>query len=83
MVPGDCWAFEGSVGDVVIKLVGPAVITGFTVEHISKLVSPYGNIDSAPNKFQVLVRFSYYANYYMNSSNLSNCIIHKHCYSLL
>ncbi|XP_035716337.1 uncharacterized protein LOC110860720 isoform X2 [Folsomia candida] len=54
VVPGDCWAFEGSVGDVVIKLVGPAVITGFTVEHISKLVSPYGNIDSAPNKFQVL-----------------------------
>lgn len=57
-MPGECWAFEGSVGDVVIQLVSPAVLTGFTMEHIPKLVSPYGNIDSAPYQFQVLVSYN-------------------------
>jgi len=55
VVPGDCWAFEGSIGDIVVKLIAPSIIDGFTIEHISKSVSPYGHIDSAPNKFQVFV----------------------------
>lgn len=60
MVPGECWAFEGSVGDVVIKLAVPAIVTGFTLEHIPKSVSRYQNIDSAPKHFQVLVRAHIY-----------------------
>lgn len=55
MVPGECWAFEGSVGDVVIKLAVPSIVTGFTLEHIPKIVSRYDHIDSAPKHFQVLV----------------------------
>ncbi|ODM91732.1 SUN domain-containing protein 1 [Orchesella cincta] len=53
VVPGECWAFEGSVGNVVVKLAVPSRITGFTMEHIPKSVSRYGHIDSAPRLFQV------------------------------
>ncbi|CAL8071730.1 unnamed protein product [Orchesella dallaii] len=54
VAPGECWAFEGSVGDVVIKLAVSSVVTGFTLEHIPKSISRYGHIDSAPKNFQVL-----------------------------
>jgi hypothetical protein len=43
----------------VIQLVSPAILYGFTMEHISKFVSPYGNIDSAPKQFQVVVGYYY------------------------
>ncbi|ODN00948.1 SUN domain-containing protein 1 [Orchesella cincta] len=54
VAPGECWAFEGSVGDVVIKLAVSSIVTGFTLEHIPKTISRYGHIDSAPKNFQVL-----------------------------
>jgi len=54
VVPGECWVVEGATAEVVIQLISPAVITGFTLEHIPKAISPYGKIDTAPRKFQVV-----------------------------
>lgn len=54
VVPGECWVVEGATAEVVIQLIQPAIITGFTLEHIPKSISPYGKIDTAPRKFQVV-----------------------------
>ncbi|CAG2120616.1 unnamed protein product, partial [Medioppia subpectinata] len=51
--PGECWAFRGSNGYLVIKLSQPIRPTGFSYEHIPKQISRDGNIDSAPKEFQV------------------------------
>ncbi|XP_045132558.1 uncharacterized protein LOC123516893 isoform X3 [Portunus trituberculatus] len=52
-MPGQCWAFKGSQGYIVIKLAGSVLPTGFTIEHIPKSLSPSGEIDSAPREFEV------------------------------
>ncbi|KAK7066087.1 hypothetical protein SK128_019778 [Halocaridina rubra] len=52
-MPGQCWAFKGSQGYIVIQLAGPVRPTGFTMEHIPKSLSPVGVIDSAPRIFEV------------------------------
>ena len=46
--PGQCWAFRGSYGTVVVKLSSPIHISAITIEHISPLLSPDGHIYSAP-----------------------------------
>ena len=46
--PGQCWAFRGSYGTVVVKLSSPIFISAVTIEHISPLLSPDGHIHSAP-----------------------------------
>jgi len=51
--PGECWAFKGSSGFVVIQLSERIVPTRFSMEHISKSMSPSGKIDSAPKDFVV------------------------------
>ena len=51
--PGECWAFKGSSGFVVIQLSERIVPTRFSMEHISKSMSPSGKIDSAPKEFVV------------------------------
>jgi len=51
--PGECWAFKGSSGFVVIQLSEGIVPTKFSMEHISKSMSPSGKIDSAPKDFVV------------------------------
>ncbi|XP_015272793.1 PREDICTED: SUN domain-containing protein 1 isoform X2 [Gekko japonicus] len=53
MYPGNCWAFRGSQGHLVIRLSMMIHPTAFTLEHISKSLSPRGNIDSAPKDFAV------------------------------
>ncbi|CAL4091913.1 unnamed protein product, partial [Meganyctiphanes norvegica] len=53
VMPGQCWAFKGSQGYIVIQLAGPVRPTGFTMEHIPKTLSPSGSIDSAPREFTV------------------------------
>ena len=52
-MPGQCYAFKGSQGFIVIQLAGPVTISGFTVEHIPKSLSPTNSIDSAPKEFSV------------------------------
>ena len=52
--PGQCWAFKGTVGNVVIKLSNPVYVSDITLEHIPKSLSPDGNIASAPKHFEVI-----------------------------
>ena len=47
--PGQCWAFRGSQGSVLVQLSSPIHITAVSIEHISSLLSPDGNIYSAPS----------------------------------
>lgn len=51
--PGNCWAFKGSQGYLVIRLSMRILPTSFCVEHIPKTLSPAGNITSAPRNFTV------------------------------
>ncbi|XP_071443509.1 klaroid protein-like [Hetaerina americana] len=53
ILPGECWAFKGSQGYVVIKLSKKVHITRFSLEHTPKSLSPVGTIDSAPRNFSV------------------------------
>ncbi|XP_069936393.1 uncharacterized protein [Cherax quadricarinatus] len=52
-MPGQCWAFKGSQGYIVIQLAGLVKPTAFSLEHIPKSLSPTGEIDSAPREFEV------------------------------
>jgi len=52
--PGQCWAFKGSAGFVVIQLSEPVKPTSFSMEHIAQSMSPSERIDSAPRDFVVL-----------------------------
>ncbi|XP_052610233.1 SUN domain-containing protein 1 isoform X5 [Peromyscus californicus insignis] len=51
--PGNCWAFKGSQGYLVVRLSMRIYPTMFTMEHIPKTLSPAGNISSAPRDFAV------------------------------
>ncbi|XP_017176659.1 SUN domain-containing protein 1 isoform X15 [Mus musculus] len=51
--PGNCWAFKGSQGYLVVRLSMKIYPTTFTMEHIPKTLSPTGNISSAPKDFAV------------------------------
>ncbi|XP_074057728.1 SUN domain-containing protein 1 isoform X4 [Macrotis lagotis] len=51
--PGNCWAFKGSQGYLVVRLSMMIYPTAFTIEHIPKTLSPTGNISSAPKEFSV------------------------------
>ncbi|KAH8236989.1 hypothetical protein KR038_001980 [Drosophila bunnanda] len=53
--PGECWAFQGFPGFLgkLLKLNSLVYVTGFTLEHIPKSLSPTGRIDSAPRNFTV------------------------------
>uniref|UniRef100_A0A8C6QVQ5 Sad1 and UNC84 domain containing 1 n=1 Tax=Nannospalax galili TaxID=1026970 RepID=A0A8C6QVQ5_NANGA len=51
--PGNCWAFKGSQGYLVVRLSMRIYPTTFTMEHIPKTLSPTGNISSAPRDFAV------------------------------
>ncbi|XP_056660310.1 SUN domain-containing protein 1 isoform X16 [Monodelphis domestica] len=51
--PGNCWAFKGSQGYLVVRLSMMIHPTAFTIEHIPKTLSPTGNITSAPKDFSV------------------------------
>lgn len=54
--PGECWAFQGFPGYLVVQLTNFVDVTGFTIEHIPKSLAPEGIIDSAPRDFSVWVR---------------------------
>ncbi|NXA38750.1 SUN3 protein, partial [Eudromia elegans] len=53
VTPGECWAFGGSQGQVVLRLPAPMQPTAVTVQHIYKEVSPSGSVSSAPRDFTV------------------------------
>ncbi|KFV92624.1 SUN domain-containing protein 1 [Eurypyga helias] len=51
--PGNCWAFKGSQGYLVVRLSMKIYPTAFVMEHIPKTLSPKGSITSAPRTFSV------------------------------
>ncbi|KAM9773224.1 uncharacterized protein ACBT44_002924 isoform 6-T8 [Syngnathus typhle] len=51
--PGNCWAFRGSAGFLVIRLSMSILPTAFSLEHIPKALAPSGTLRSAPRNFQV------------------------------
>ncbi|XP_027041028.1 SUN domain-containing protein 2-like [Pocillopora damicornis] len=53
--PGECWAFHGSSGFVVIKLSRLIKPTSFTLEHMATTLSQFEDhsIPSAPKEFSV------------------------------
>ncbi|CAM4707530.1 unnamed protein product [Leuciscus chuanchicus] len=51
--PGNCWAFKGSYGYLVIGLSMKIVPTAFSLDHTPKSLSPTGNISSVPRDFNV------------------------------
>jgi SUN domain-containing protein 1/2 len=51
--PGQCWAFKGQEGRLLISLSSPMIPRRFSIEHIPRSLSPTGRIDSAPNGFVV------------------------------
>ncbi|XP_048101481.1 SUN domain-containing protein 1-like [Alosa alosa] len=51
--PGNCWAFKGSQGYLVIRLSLSVLPSSFCLEHIPKALSPTGSISSAPRHFTV------------------------------
>jgi SUN domain-containing protein 1/2 len=52
--PGDCWAMDGTKGHALIRLKEAVVVTGVTVEHIPKELTPSGTLSSAPKEFRIL-----------------------------
>jgi len=55
MHPGDCWAFAGSQGFLVVRLSHVIYVKGFSYEHVPAALLPTGQIDSAPRNFTVWV----------------------------
>ncbi|KAL8180047.1 UNVERIFIED_CONTAM: hypothetical protein K2H54_004461 [Gekko kuhli] len=51
--PGSCWPFPGRQGEAVVKLAAGIIPTAVTIDHISKNISPTGEISSAPKEFAV------------------------------
>lgn len=54
--PGNCWAFRGSTGFLVIRLSMRILPNAFSLEHIPKVLAPSGTLRSAPRDFSVYVR---------------------------
>uniref|UniRef100_A0A1B6IL46 SUN domain-containing protein n=1 Tax=Homalodisca liturata TaxID=320908 RepID=A0A1B6IL46_9HEMI len=55
---GDCWAFKGQQGRLVLGLIRPSLLSSVSISHIPFNLSPSGDIISAPKLFQVLVHRS-------------------------
>ncbi|XP_035764695.1 SUN domain-containing protein 2-like, partial [Neolamprologus brichardi] len=51
--PGNCWAFRGATGFLVIRLSMRVLPSAFTLEHIPKALAPSGTLHSAPRDFAV------------------------------
>jgi SUN domain-containing protein 1/2 len=65
MRPGQCWAFKGDQGYLVIKLTGHVQPTSFSLEHLPKNLSPTGKIDSALRDFEVYVSKNVFGGFFI------------------
>ncbi|XP_063824799.1 klaroid protein-like [Ostrinia nubilalis] len=52
-MPAECWAFQGFPGYLVIRTYAIIEVTGFSLEHMSRLLAVDGKIESAPKNFSV------------------------------
>lgn len=53
--PGNCWAFKGDQGQVVIRLPGSVQLSDITLQHPPSSVAHTGGANSAPRDFMVYV----------------------------
>ncbi|KAI6204818.1 hypothetical protein M3Y94_00721200 [Aphelenchoides besseyi] len=53
IIPGECFAFEGEHGEVIIKLSRKINVTAISYEHLPLILSPEGHIKTAPKSFLV------------------------------
>ncbi|XP_025112557.1 sun domain-containing protein 1-like isoform X2 [Pomacea canaliculata] len=74
---GQCWAFKGESGYLVIQLAVPIRPTAFSLEHIPKSLSTTGKIDSAPRDFEVYGLESETATKGINLGNFSYSTVGK------
>ncbi|KAM9787494.1 SUN domain-containing protein 3-like isoform 3-T3 [Syngnathus typhle] len=51
--PGDCWAFAGQQGNLTVALSHSVLVTSVTLGHITRSISPTGDIPHAPKEFLV------------------------------
>ncbi|XP_053607766.1 klaroid protein-like [Plodia interpunctella] len=52
-MPAECWAFQGFPGYLVVRTYAIIEVTGFSLEHMSRLLAVDGKIESAPKNFSV------------------------------
>ncbi|XP_072932193.1 klaroid protein-like isoform X2 [Epargyreus clarus] len=52
-LPAECWAFQGFPGYLVVRTYAIIEVTGFSLEHMSRLLAAEGKIESAPKNFSV------------------------------
>ncbi|TWW54538.1 SUN domain-containing protein 5 [Takifugu flavidus] len=52
-IPGNCWSFPGSHGNLFIELSHTITVSNVTLDHVLKSVSPIDTIPSAPRHFTV------------------------------
>ncbi|XP_068631719.1 klaroid protein-like [Battus philenor] len=52
-MPAECWAFQAFPGYLVIRTYAIIEVTGFSLEHMSRLLAVDGKIESAPKNFSV------------------------------
>lgn len=55
-LPGQCWAFKGARGFLVVQLSGTVKVEAVSVEHMPRTLSRTDRIDSAPRRMTLLVR---------------------------
>ena len=76
VMPGECWAFKGHEGYLVIKLAMPMKPTRFSMEHIPKSLSPNGKFSykiSRDAERGVYFLFTYrFLNYSKITQNFQN-----------
>jgi len=54
--PGNCWAFSGAAGVLVLRLAARIRPTSFSLEHLPRALAPTGeSLSSAPRDFSVYV----------------------------
>ncbi|KAI6240660.1 SUN domain-containing protein [Aphelenchoides fujianensis] len=53
ITPGECFAYEGGHGQVVVKLSRTINVTAVSYEHLPVVLSPEGNLNTAPKEFLV------------------------------
>ena len=76
--PGECWAFNGSEGYLVVQLSAAIKVTEVSIEHIPVSLAPTGDIKSAPRDFTVWVSCCLLPSAFtavqilMNSNNVSS-----------
>ncbi|TWW70039.1 SUN domain-containing protein 2 [Takifugu flavidus] len=52
-IPGNCWSFPGSHGNLFIELSHTITVSHVTLDHVLKSVTPIDTIPSAPRHFTV------------------------------